>query len=80
MGQVNLVSAIAQGIRPRRFNTNLPLAGGTTLVYYKYRGYNNATLQYESWISTSEVGSPPSGNTLVDITRISSWTLSATST
>jgi hypothetical protein len=44
-------------------------------IYYKIQGYNTSTLQYENWHSMgTPLMVPPSGNTLVDISVIATWT------
>lgn len=44
-------------------------------TYYKMQGYNTSTLQYENWHSMgTPLMVPPSGNTLVDVSVIATWT------
>ena len=46
--------------------TTITVAAATT--YYKLRGYNTGSNQFEVWTSTDPYSSPPSLATLLDIT------------
>lgn len=41
-----------------------------TTTYYKLRGYNTGTSQFEVWTSTDPYSSPPSLATLIDVTYL----------
>lgn len=43
-------------------------SGVSNATQYKMRGYRVATHAFEYWLTTDPNASPPSGNTLIDIT------------
>lgn len=63
----------AEGLRTRNYNAALAI-GIQGVRYYKLRGKNTVFNSYETWVGLSPQTPPPSGNTLIDIVQITTWT------